>query len=149
MTEAMTDYDFLNRMRDILMPAAKEASQNDVLGREVSIDRVVPGDERLFVASYNGPDRIYRCYDIPIADLRADFIAAYKHAVTVVLPVTSVQLEQVAFNGMTRRDWFAGQAIAGALANGDDYESADWDNCAAYAYKLADAMLVARNKKED
>jgi hypothetical protein len=54
----------------------------------------------------------------------------------------------VKFNGMTLRDWFAGQAITGALANGDDFEFAEWDNCAKYAYALADAMLAERNKKE-
>jgi hypothetical protein len=45
-------------------------------------------------------------------------------------------------DGMTLRDWFAGQALAGWLAKpntGMDYEAA-----AARMYKLADAMLAAR-----
>jgi len=49
--------------------------------------------------------------------------------------------------GMSLRDWFAGQAIAGAMTAGDDLESADWKNCADYAYELADAMLAARAKQ--
>ena len=48
------------------------------------------------------------------------------------------------WHGMSLRDYFAGQAIVGVLANGDDYESADWSGCAIYAYSLADAMLKAR-----
>jgi hypothetical protein len=46
--------------------------------------------------------------------------------------------------GMTLRDWFAGQALAGWVANTD----AD-DNCeqtAIWAYRYADAMLVEREK---
>lgn len=46
--------------------------------------------------------------------------------------------------GMSLRDWFAGKAISGALASDIDLESADWDNCAQYAYALADAMIKAR-----
>lgn len=45
--------------------------------------------------------------------------------------------------GMTLRDWFAGQALAGIWAcptvNGDHQDLAD------EAYKTADAMLAARN----
>lgn len=55
--------------------------------------------------------------------------------------------EDFNFKGMSLRDWFAGQAIAGALADdNDDLEHADWDACAGYAYRLADAMLAARKK---
>jgi len=44
--------------------------------------------------------------------------------------------------GMTLRDWFAGQALAGVLANSprDLYEH----DYAVFAYKCADAMLAAR-----
>jgi len=47
-------------------------------------------------------------------------------------------------DGMSLRDWFAGQAIVDALyINDDDIEKlADW------AYKVADAMLAAREKEE-
>ena len=57
--------------------------------------------------------------------------------------------QNVTLKGMTIRDWFAGQAITGALANGDDFEFAEWDNCAKYAYALADAMLAERGKKQE
>ena len=43
--------------------------------------------------------------------------------------------------GMTLRDWFAGQVIAG------DYESLSSDEIAEMAYDIADAML--RRRKED
>jgi hypothetical protein len=44
--------------------------------------------------------------------------------------------------GMTLRDYFAGQAIAGKLPmSGGMYEAADY---ARFAYEMADAMLKAR-----
>lgn len=57
-------------------------------------------------------------------------------------------------DGMSLRDWFAGQAIAGVLGYGSgdiaqDWETANWDNCARYAYELADAMLAARLPKTE
>lgn len=50
--------------------------------------------------------------------------------------------------GMTLRDWFAGQALNGLLASGK------WDNCgvgfeayiAGHASNIADAMLAERAK---
>jgi len=49
----------------------------------------------------------------------------------------------VAHQGMTLRDWFAGQALAGVLANSnDDYSEPP----AKWAYAIADAMIAERNK---
>lgn len=47
--------------------------------------------------------------------------------------------------GMSLRDYFAGQALAGLLAHlpGDSRRSA-----VGLAYRLADAMLVERERKE-
>ena len=45
---------------------------------------------------------------------------------------------------MSLRDWFAGQALAGMLAN-DSNQSAEGD--ARVAYLIADAMLAARKGK--
>ena len=42
--------------------------------------------------------------------------------------------------GMTLRDWFAGQALAGLRVN--DYEK--FENAARHAYEIADAMLAER-----
>lgn len=51
--------------------------------------------------------------------------------------------------GMTLRDWFAGQALAGMMASSHD-NSPDWltnpDGAAAEAYCLADAMIAQRAK---
>jgi hypothetical protein len=50
--------------------------------------------------------------------------------------------------GMSLRDWFAGQALAGLLAsnaNRDNITSAKDE--AACAYQMADAMLAARATK--
>ena len=44
--------------------------------------------------------------------------------------------------GMSLRDWFAGQALSG-VESCTTVES-DPDACAEYCYKLADAMLKAR-----
>ncbi len=45
--------------------------------------------------------------------------------------------------GMTLRDWFAGQALAGTInfPNAPDFEMA-----ARQAYAMADAMIAERNK---
>ena len=51
--------------------------------------------------------------------------------------------ELVEFPGMSLRDWFAGQALAGWLASGG---SVDWDQDAKNAYTAADALLAAREK---
>jgi hypothetical protein len=56
--------------------------------------------------------------------------------------------------GMTLRDWFAGQALAGDMASQDNEEPGFWPNDAkpedlakraALLYRIADAMLTARN----
>jgi hypothetical protein len=47
--------------------------------------------------------------------------------------------------GMTLRDWFAGQALAGLLRDGIDIYGID--ATANDAYKMADAMLRAREVK--
>lgn len=46
-------------------------------------------------------------------------------------------------DGMTLRDWFAGQALIGLLS--DSNIKASQTDFAKNAYKLADAMLEARN----
>jgi hypothetical protein len=53
-------------------------------------------------------------------------------------------------NGMSLRDWFAGQALAGmCVAKQGDADPHDWDETrlTQSAYKFADAMLAARNAK--
>jgi hypothetical protein len=46
-------------------------------------------------------------------------------------------------DGMTLRDYFAGQALAGRLADGTDRRKQD---VAEQAYAFADAMLEARGE---
>lgn len=52
--------------------------------------------------------------------------------------------------GMSLRDWFAGQAAQGALAGHFAYHGheAYWDGeaLATYAFSVADAMLAARDR---
>jgi hypothetical protein len=53
------------------------------------------------------------------------------------------------YRGMTLRDWFAGQALAGLCADGNLRIPPDkiWpDAVAEYAYGMADAMMEARKK---
>ena len=47
-------------------------------------------------------------------------------------------------DGMTLRDWFAGQAMAGMLANSD--RDGYPEDRAQLAYEYADAMLEARDE---
>ena len=46
--------------------------------------------------------------------------------------------------GMTLRDWFAGQALAGRCT----FSGYKWAVLAEDAYSIADAMLAERNKVE-
>jgi len=48
-------------------------------------------------------------------------------------------------DGMTLRDWFAGQALAGLVSY--VVKGATFENVAEDAYKAADAMLRAREGK--
>ena len=48
-------------------------------------------------------------------------------------------------HGMTLRDWFAGQALAGILSN-PNIENAFFNVDAGLAYDAADAMLAARSE---
>jgi hypothetical protein len=48
-------------------------------------------------------------------------------------------------NGMTLRDWFAGQALAGILANP---ETAWTTTPAVTAYNYANAMLAERDRRK-
>jgi hypothetical protein len=50
---------------------------------------------------------------------------------------------QHGWNGMSLRDWFAGQALAGMLANHDSWTG----DHGVMAYHHADAMLRAREVK--
>lgn len=50
-------------------------------------------------------------------------------------------------NGMTLRDWFAGQALAGLLADSKRPSEDTTNDVAASAYRLADAMLRERERK--
>ncbi len=47
-------------------------------------------------------------------------------------------------SGMTLRDYFAGQALAGWLASFTPDEPAKPKVCAALAYAMADAMIAAK-----
>jgi hypothetical protein len=51
--------------------------------------------------------------------------------------------------GMTLRDWFAGQALAGMLINYTTQKfGVGEQTCAKGAYEFADAMLAAREGKQ-
>lgn len=49
-----------------------------------------------------------------------------------------------AYGGMTLRDWFAGQALMGLVADPNNMSPAEQNGISAY--KFADAMLEARKK---
>lgn len=50
--------------------------------------------------------------------------------------------------GMSLRDWFAGQAIQGLIASNDAEAGDRVEELPAYAYSIADAMLAERKKWE-
>ncbi len=49
--------------------------------------------------------------------------------------------------GMSLRDWFAGQALAGMLANSEGNRNLNEEQWSLYAYTQADAMIAERNKE--
>lgn len=51
-------------------------------------------------------------------------------------------------HGMSLRDWFAGQALGFVIATFDAYlpDKATPENFATESYRIADAMLAAREK---
>ena len=52
--------------------------------------------------------------------------------------------------GISLRDWFAGQAVAGLLANRvTDDEPWTWKQIATGAYLVADTMLLVREQTDD
>ena len=46
--------------------------------------------------------------------------------------------------GMTLRDYFAGQALAGLFSDINWFDKVEWQRAATAAYGLADAMLKSR-----
>ena len=50
--------------------------------------------------------------------------------------------------GITLRDYFAGQALAGMCAN-PDTSTATWKDLATRAYLAADTMLLVREQTND
>ncbi len=54
--------------------------------------------------------------------------------------------------GMTLRDWFAGQALAGMLSNCDESGLNGWggmqEQAAKEAYNFADALVEARSRHD-
>lgn len=58
-------------------------------------------------------------------------------------PVFDASQNVAVFGGMSLRDWFAGQALAGLCAN-PVFSENDNDELAVIAYETADAMIAAR-----
>jgi hypothetical protein len=61
--------------------------------------------------------------------------------------------EVSASDGMTLRDWFAGQALAGLMSNENtpfsaDYAEVEPRQIAEAVYEIADAMLTARQSEQ-
>jgi hypothetical protein len=50
--------------------------------------------------------------------------------------------------GMSLRDWFAGQALAGLVANPTNHLRFNSEDDAEYVYKIADAMLAEGEKRD-
>lgn len=57
-------------------------------------------------------------------------------------------LPNATYKGMTLRDWFAGQALAGLSAN-PAFDDVGWPATVDHAYEAADAMLAARTQKAE
>jgi hypothetical protein len=62
------------------------------------------------------------------------------------MPAFLVSSGGVSTMGMTLRDYFAGQALAGYMANTNRPTRFNLDDDAKWMYDLADAMLAERTK---
>lgn len=60
-------------------------------------------------------------------------------------PVPGLQNDEN-FNGMSLRDWFAGQTLIGCVTNPVSAEGFTFAERAAWCYEQADAMLAERAK---
>ena len=56
-----------------------------------------------------------------------------------------VKLQVITHNGMSLRDWFAGMALQGTMANPNFNDMAGQD-VARSCYRIADEMLAARKE---
>ena len=70
-------------------------------------------------------------------------MARYVSASDAAFPMSSSEYRPHFHPGMSLRDWFAGQALAGIAAHGEDGP----EYSAKSAYEHADAMLKERNKE--
>ena len=59
---------------------------------------------------------------------------------------TAYHYTPVGREGMTLRDWFAGQALTGAIGVWLSAKQKDMDEVAKACYRIADAMLKAREE---
>lgn len=60
-------------------------------------------------------------------------------------PAFPLQTAGAIYYGISIRDWFAGQALAGMCAN-RAWDDISWDTTTQQAYEAADAMLAGRAK---
>ncbi len=54
------------------------------------------------------------------------------------------EMEMGSHHGMLLRDWFAGKALSGFIANQSLEERTSNNDIAIYCYEIADAMIKAR-----
>jgi hypothetical protein len=71
-----------------------------------------------------------------------------KSAFPIFLDIRAAAEFNVTDYGMTLRDYFAGQALAGIMAAPSTTE-ATTDEIAYLSYKIADAIIVEREKTND
>ena len=57
-------------------------------------------------------------------------------------------IHPAATSGMSLRDWFAGQALAGLVANPTNHLRFNSEDDAEYVYKIADALLAERETRD-
>jgi hypothetical protein len=82
---------------------------------------------------------------------------AFPHNITVRHPCNELLDEHLKFDGMTLRDWFAGQALPAKIADAEAFNDScrasnistriTHDYVAQSCYRYADAMLAARKEQ--
>lgn len=105
-----------------------------------AVSRIHPGVT--IVREKHAPEFTRACFE----DYKSNHLIAQRDALRNQLEAYGIGPPDNGVGGMSLRDWFAGQALAGTLAFPIPGGEKKPENAARYAYEYADAMLAERKR---